>query len=338
MKCIHESDISSETHVGCDNHAKLVLRTGVVPKSFCANTCPYRVETIEGAGDVVAKALDSVGITKNRVAAVLGDCGCAGRQADMNDAIPINGQQIDSIDVSNGARHLMYRVYAVASNDSWQWNLQQLSQRWHVFTGQRVLAVGYDEKTIMPDAVIEYAKSLGLEFDEVIRKRNVPSRREVTTWVPMLESLNPAGAECDELVFAAHSKGVRHMDGNDHIRLWAEVMYSACLDDMDRVLTALQKRIFTGAFRRFNQFDFPGNHVWHYSGTFYWFRLRDIAQRNWRHVDQFFAGTESWPGAMAQRHEGSCLFADNCGDLYNPEYWKTTILPMWQEWKAQHAT
>ena len=60
----------------------------------------------------------------------------------MTDAMPVNGQHIDSIDVSNGARHLMYRIYAVASNDSWQWNLQQLAQRWHVFTGQRVLAVG----------------------------------------------------------------------------------------------------------------------------------------------------------------------------------------------------
>jgi hypothetical protein len=107
-------------------------------------------------------------------------------------------------------------------------------------------------------------------------------------------------------------------------------MYEMCLDDIPLVQMQLTSRLFTGAFRRFNAFTEPGNHIWHYSGTFYWFRLHDIAKRDWRGVDQFFAGTESWPGRMAARHEGACLFGDNCRDLYDAEYWKQTMYQQWQ--------
>lgn len=337
MKCVHETDIGSNEVIECSNHEKIVMKYGIVPKTFCHGRCPFRTDKAEGLGDTVAKALDTVGITKKRVAAVVGGCGCDGRQQSLNEAVPY-GNEIYPVNLMNAVKHLAYRVYPLAHSDSWKWNLQQIAKRWELFNGERVLAIGYDEKTVMPDAVLEYCETLGMVFDTVIRKRNRPNLREVVTWVPMLEALNPSGANCDEVVFSGHSKGVRHDVGNEHIRWWAELMYEINLDHWEQVAMALSRRLFAGAFRRFNQFTFEGNHVWHYSGTFYWFRLRDIAQRNWQHVDQFFAGTESWPGAMAQRHEGACLFADNCGDLYNHDYWKTTILPMWQQWKAQHAT
>ena len=331
MKCKHEIDIGSETHNGCDNHVKLVLKTGVVEKSFCQNKCPYRVDVSEGLGDTAAKVLSSVGITKKRVSAVIGkDCGCTGRQDALNNIVRYETPKIQPICLDNATRHLLYRIYPMTHNDSWKWNLDQLAKRWSVFNGKTILAIGYDSKTAMPSEVLSYCEQIGIQFDQVIRKRNIPELREVVTWFPLLESLNPESAQPDEIVFAAHSKGVRHDTGSEHIRWWAELMYQLCLDDIETVQRHLMGRIFAGAFRRFNQFDFPGNHIWHYSGTFYWFRLHDVGKRSWRHVDQFFAGTESWPGAVAERHEGSCLFADNCGDLYDRGYWEREILPAWK--------
>lgn len=336
MKCKHEISIGSETHNGCDNHAKLVLRTGIVESDFCRNKCPYRVEQSEGLGDTVAKVLDAVGITKERVAAVTGtDCECRKRQQSLNELLPYSAGERVCLD--DATCHLLYRVYPMTINYSWQWNFQQLAKRWHIFNGRKVLAIGFDSKTVMPDEVIRYAESLGMQFDSIIRRRNQPDLREVVTWIPSIELLQPETARPDEIVFTAHSKGVRHNPSSEHIRWWAESMWNVCLDDMESVKRALSVKLFAGAFRRFNQFAFPGNHMWHYSGTFYWFRLHDIGNRNWRHVDQFFAGTESWPGAMAARHEGACLFADNCGDLYERRYWDETILPMWNHWKERRC-
>ncbi len=336
MKCKHEISIGSETHNGCNNHAKLVLRTGVVSSEFCRNKCPYRVEVSEGLGDTVAKVLSSVGITKERVSAVVGsDCGCTGRQDALNKIVRYDttGPQIVCLD--NATRHLLYRVYPMNRNDAWQWNLEQLAQRWQMFNGKRILAIGYDSKSVMPDAVIQYARILGMEFDVVIRKRNVPNLREVVTFLPMMDALLDHDIKPDELVFTAHSKGAQYSDRSDHNVWWTQCMYEACLDYWPLVKASLMRFMFCGIFRRYGAF--PNKYRWDYSGTFYWFRLADILQRDWRNIDQFFAGTESWPGQVADIHESSCLFADNCGDLYSAEHWRDNVLPAWEKWKAANA-
>ena len=52
-------------------------------KTLCE--CP--ISEVPGLGDYVANALSAVGITKERVEAVVGGpCGCSGRQAAMNAA------------------------------------------------------------------------------------------------------------------------------------------------------------------------------------------------------------------------------------------------------------
>lgn len=40
---------------------------------------------LPGLGDMVAAAIETVGVTKGRVQAVLGDCGCQQRQQWLND-------------------------------------------------------------------------------------------------------------------------------------------------------------------------------------------------------------------------------------------------------------
>lgn len=333
MKCKHEISIGSETHNGCNNHAKLVLRTGIVESQFCRNKCPYRVEELEGVGDTVAKVLNAVGITKERVAAVTGGCGCEQRQQALNELLPYNRSQ--ALDLTNARKHLLYRVYPMRHNDAWQWNLDELAKRWNLFDGKKVLAIGYDSKTVMPDAILQYCRVLGMEFDTVIRKRNVPNLREVVTFLPMMDELIKDGTREDDLVFTAHSKGAQYQERADHNVLWSQLMYEANLDYWPLVRSYLMRFMFAGAFRRYGAFD--NKYRWDYSGTFYWFRLHDILQRDWRNVDQFFAGTESWPGQMADINESACVFHDSCGDLYSADYWRDRVLPDWQQWKERNA-
>ena len=50
-----------------------------------ARRLPVRAECGNGLGDRVASTLAAVGITKERVAAVIGDCGCEQRQKWLNE-------------------------------------------------------------------------------------------------------------------------------------------------------------------------------------------------------------------------------------------------------------
>jgi hypothetical protein len=175
-----------------------------------------------------------------------------------------------------------------------------------------------------------------MHFDAVIERHNSRILREVVTWRPMLEALGITSMGSREVVFSAHAKGVRHTVREDHIEAWARLMYRSCLDNFAAVEPLLLSHVFAGSFKRYNNFRTPGNHVWHYSGTFYWWRPAEVAKRNWQKVDNKFYGTESWPGHQAARDEAACLFLDDCADLYDREYWRAEVWPRWSEssWAA----
>jgi hypothetical protein len=233
-------------------------------------------------------------------------------------------------------RHLTYHIWPTTHQDSWRWNLRQLAARWDLFNGRKVLGLAIDKKTVSADAVTAYAASLGMVFDGVVTKTNSRTLREVVTFRPMLELLGITSMGSRDVVFSAHAKGVRHNTREQHIEDWARLMYRVCLDDFAAVEPHLLANVFAGAFRRFNNFTTPGNHVWHYSGTFYWWRPAEVARRNWQKIDNRFFGTESWPGHQAARDEAACLFLDDCGDLYDRQYWESTVWPKWSEssWAA----
>lgn len=234
-------------------------------------------------------------------------------------------------------RHLTYHVWPRKGNaDSWKWNIERLAARWSLFNGIKCLGIVFDHQSESPEAVTEFMASLGIVFDHVIERQNNPQRREVETWIPMIEFLKPESAGFDEVVFSAHAKGVRHDAGDEPTRKWADVMYRTCLDDWTKIESDMSKFVATGPFKRYGNFSTPGNHNWHYSGTFFWWRLRAIGIRDWRKVDQTYFGSESWIGHQCAPDETGCLFVDNCGDLYKPEYWNEEVNQEWSKssWAA----
>lgn len=228
-------------------------------------------------------------------------------------------------------RHLSYFVYP-ANEQSWKWNLDELSKRFWLFNGKRVLGIVHDRDSATPDAVLEYAASVGMTFDNVLIKPNSPKQREVVLWVPMLECFSPETAGADEVVFSAHAKGQKY-DDPTHTRDWTDLMYQTCLDDWPSVYNALRTALFAGSFREYGLF-----HKWYdwaYSGTVFWWRLAEIGKRKWRDVDPWFCGTESWPGKMCDPRETACLFLNDSKRMYDAHYWQSTVWPEWEKYKER---
>ena len=246
-------------------------------------------------------------------------CGCGGVGVAGQ---PQRGGPVQQVDLSDAIRHLTYHVWPTKGNECWKWNLEQLASRMELFNGRRVLGIAYDYRSEFPDAVLAESARLGILWDEVISRRNTTKLGEVKTWVWRLSQLHPEKTEANEVVFAAHAKGVRHAPGV--MFPWVSTMYESCLDDWDTVRQQLEWALFTGPFQQVRD-----GHRWHYSGSFYWFRLADVARRNWTNIEGHYSGTETWPWLMADRSETGCLFAKDCGDLY------TTQVQLRQQWEAE---
>jgi len=230
-------------------------------------------------------------------------------------------------------RHLTFHLFATHRHDGWKWNLEQLAKRWKLFNGTTIVAIAIDNKTHSADYVRDYLQSIELNFDHILVLPNDPIRREVATWLPMLRLLNPETAGENEVVFACHAKGVRHDDMSETLTRWTQCMYESCLDFWPLVEAQLSSKIATGSFKRYGTFNTPGNNRWHYSGTFFWWRLSELGKRNWQKVDQQFFGTESWLGHQCVPEETGVLFCDFTDDLYYLDYWEREVCPNWLKWK-----
>ena len=233
-----------------------------------------------------------------------------------------------------GPRNLMMHIIPISGNGVWQWNVAELLKRMDLFDGKRVVAI------LTPNAnckytldIVDQVKDAFLEhrIDEWVVRENIPRLREVVTWPLLLESLSKEPG----VTFACHAKGVTHgMESITH--RWTEAMWRTCLDDWPSVERALTQYSMAGSFKRYGQFKTHGNHRWHYSGTFYWFRNDDVFRtgKDWQSIDQQFFGNESWPGRMFKPHEAACLFMDDSPDLYQSDSWSKRVEREYELWKA----
>ena len=235
-------------------------------------------------------------------------------------------------------RHLAMHVWPVKNVGAWQWNLDQVIQRAHLFNGRRVIGIATSRDADPPEAVMEYLRARGFDAEFVV-KPNSKKKGEVVTFLDMMAIL-AGGNGRNDATFYCHAKGVRHKfrvdDPNHTVFQWTEAMYQTCLDYWPLVESALTNHAFVGSFRRAGFFRTPGNYRWHYSGTFYWFRNSEIFNRRWHRIDQKYYGTEAWPGLMAPYDQSACLFGDHAGTLYDLNYWHGQIAPALKEWKNEH--
>lgn len=245
-----------------------------------------------------------------------------------------NAPPIETVSLENPRRHLICHLWPVAGHGAWQWNCDRLLENAELFNGRRIVAIATSRETDSASTVMEYLRDF---TDQFIVVPNSPKLREVATWISMLERLREYQTEQD-VTFACHGKCVRHKIGSDDagstIFRWTAAMYELCLS-WPAVRPLLETHATAGAFRRWGIPQRLGWGDWHYSGTFFWFRNRDVFARNWRDVPQRFYGTEAWPGRLFRRHEAGLICCDNVADLYDLNYWVHKIEPQIAAWRSE---
>lgn len=216
-------------------------------------------------------------------------------------------------------RHMLYHLWPNYENDVWNWNIQHILAYLDIFEGVRSVAVVVDNKTHTLDTV---KKAFGdVRIDNWIELPNDPRLRECSSFIPLMESV-PRGE--NDITWYGHGKGVRHSDASVVPLVWSHVQYRLTLENLAEVDRQLQDFPITGCFKRHDEFKLPKHHLWHYSGTFFWFRNKYVFENNNWHdlAPNFFAGVEAWPSRIFFDGEGGCLFGDSPGDLYSLETWK----------------
>lgn len=253
-------------------------------------------------------------------------------------------------------RHLLYHILPIAGNGMWQWNLEQLKPRLHLFNGSRTCAImtpskiAYRAKGPRPDAarmpmviegpeVVEKALA-GLDFT-FIHLPNDPNLREVLSHGPLFEVASKYTSPVDATLWC-HAKGTTRRPG--HVaKQWTEICYEAYLDYWPVVEELLTKYPLAGCFKKYGRGWNPkqSNSDWHYSGSWFWFKNRELFSKNWRKIDQFWSGIEPYPSQHFHHTEAGLIFHEGkvpAINLYSGAYWNNTVLPEWEAWKREHES
>ena len=235
---------------------------------------------------------------------------------------------------AGGVRHLLFHLMPVRGNDVWKWNLDQLTKRWPLFNGKKVCVLVKDESCERPEIVGDVLRAM--QWDEILEVDNDSRLREVKTFLPLFSSLCHNLGK-DETFFYCHAKGVTKPE-NKSVRRWTEIMYSVSLDHFPRVQEQLQHHPIAVPFKKvgagWSKKDSSSD--WHSSGSFFWCRNRDLfARQNWRRVDPFNCGIESYPSVHFSKEEAAAIFLEGTVpemDLYSEDYWRNTVDPALASW------
>lgn len=228
-------------------------------------------------------------------------------------------------------RHLLYHVYP-RKGSAWRSAVRKVMGAAGLFNGRRVVAAAFDDTTEHPDVV---AAEFGVGY-EVVSVPNNPERREVETFPHLF------GRVCDlagpgHATLWAHAKGVTRPGGFPHRA--AAVMADAALDYWPLVSDLLGKYPVAGSFLKVGNGWAGTASDWHYSGSWFWFRNDALFTRDWRRIDPFWSGIESYPSLHFRREEAGVIFYRGTVpelDLYGPESWEK-VEPAWTDWKAANA-
>jgi len=231
-------------------------------------------------------------------------------------------------------RNLIVHCYPRRSG-MWRRTLAHLTagRRWQQFTGRKIVTIALDHCTADGDAV---AAEWPAECEIIFRRNDCA--QEVGSFLPMLERLASRAAE--EFTTYVHCKGATQSRGYGS-HGWLDFMAAANLD-YPRLLECFWQRgaNIAGAFRvNGGAWALPGNHGWHYAGTWFTFRhSRIFGALDWRNVHGEFFGVEAWPG-IVPFEESACLFWDDAAtaDLYSPAFQALRVRPAMNHWRRALA-
>jgi ubiquinone/menaquinone biosynthesis C-methylase UbiE len=222
--------------------------------------------------------------------------------------------------------NLIYHIAPFSRNDAWRKNVRQLLRRMHVFNGKRVVAIATGQGLDAPELVQQEFTGHNVTF---ITRPNDFRLREVATFLPLLEAV--CSTADDEATFYAHAKGVASGGDPKAVTYWRNSMYHALLDDLPKIKAALADHPCVGTHRRhhptgrYPEFGnipvFPDGNAdstWHFAGTFFWFRNRDVfSHPRWREIRPTGYFAEAYLSMLFSYEQSCCVLMDNPSDPYD---------------------
>jgi hypothetical protein len=253
------------------------------------------------------------------------EAACCKTCADREDPLP-----------APDVRNLLYHVYPIPGG-VWRYNVSLLLPRIGLFNGRRVVTVVTDHHTEDPS---EVERAFSGEVDEFIRLQNRPELREVHTFELLfsrVQSRRPGHA-----TFYGHAKGVTRK-GHPQVMDWTRLLYETNLDYWPAVEELLGKYPVVGSFKKTGRGwpVYESLSEWHYSGSFFWFRNRELFSKpDWFRIDRFWSGIEPYPSLHWSVRDAGCLFMEGpvpSINLYDSAFVRDIVVPSWEGWKAANS-
>ena len=306
----------------------------------CRHLGEYTKETVacetcaRGARLKLAEcALHGRCLPTNKASGVRSCLGCN----DFSQEIP-PGHGIDSYGLEFPlVRNLIYHLYP-RKGQVWRWNVEQLLKRVHLFNGRRVISIAIDPST---EKLQDVEALLAPHVDDIRVVKNVRELGEVVSFDGLLGSIR--SVHPSHVTFYGHAKGVTR-EGHPVVPRWTQLLYEACLDYWPAVEEFLRHYPVVGPLMRRG----PGwearvsKSQWHISGTFFWVRNRDVFTRDWKAIERFYAGVETWPSMLFDAQEVGVLYGDAPCDIahhtYREDYFNGEVWPGWEQWKQANWT
>lgn len=221
----------------------------------------------------------------------------------------------------------------------WQWHVEQLRQRLHLFTGRRLVTIATPGPgnllSIEPAQKVRAAFGSDADSIEFLERPNDPHHWETPAFREMLgliaddRATRRHGEEANDdrhlvpsATFYGHAKGVRRGRFAGGIKLWCEAMYRHNLDRIDEVRELLAAYSAVGVAKipqRPTAIAGPG---WHFAGTFFWVNDQALFSRpGWNQIQDHSHAVEGYLATRFREDEAYCLAYDNPGEVYRASTW-----------------
>jgi hypothetical protein len=191
--------------------------------------------------------------------------------------------------------NLIYHVAPFAKSDIWRKNVRQLTRRWDVFNGRRIIAIATGPE-MAPPSEVHRAFAEGRLGDGMMRsgddEKSAPhpiidspphtitflevpndrALRESSSFLRLLEAVESRDPR--EATFYAHAKGVTTIGDAEGVMYWRNLMYHELLDDPEAIKDALTRYAIVGTHRKTTTAEYPcgAKSPWHFAGSYFWFR------------------------------------------------------------------
>jgi hypothetical protein len=223
-------------------------------------------------------------------------------------------------------RNLIFHIYPkIGAEWNWHEHIERIRRHQHLFNGKIAIAVVTGKGLAAPENVTRLMDGIRVTDWVIAENTRLGETVTMTDLLRIVKTDDP-----NTITFRGHCKGVTHRkDGIE--QPWAEMMWRACMD-IQSVEDALASHTMAGALKCHRPLVANRKGEWFYAGTFYWFRNREIFQRDWERTEPTRWYIEAWPEIVCDKDDAACLFFDHMDrDILSD--WKT-IESEFDFWKA----